>query len=191
MADTTQDPQDILDDIRTRLGSPPEIGEYSSHLEGWLKAYLAAGRPLTPLLHLPFAWQAPICECLCGVGGYATSALGVRVTLRCQAPEVHIETGKRSVPAPMRVATDGAWVKGRGLGRTLHLTTVLHEGEEVDLDAFYALAALRRWSASAWTEILRASSSSLPQTDAIVEAGYTVAGAAVGPTVRKSKKGKD
>ena len=190
MPDNTTDPQTIIDDLRARLGSPPAVGEYSSMLEDWLRAYLAAGGRVTPLLQLPFAWQAPLCECLCGVGDYALSALGVRLTLRCQVEHLDIETGKRAIPAPMRTEADGSWVKGRGIGRTLHLSTGLDQGDEIELDAFYSLAALRRHCASAWHEQLRASSSSLPQADDLVEVAVTVAGGGPKPVVKSAPKKK-
>ena len=181
--------EEILNSLKTSLGSPPAIGEYNSQLERWVREYLAAGKPITELLVLPFVWQAPICECLCAVGDYAMAALGIRVKLRCQASEVWIETGKKVIPAPLRTQADGAWTKGRGIGRTLHLSTRLTDGDEVELDAFYALAALRQHCSAAWHEAVRTQSSSVPQTDRIVEVSYTVAGGAA-PTITKSKKVK-
>lgn len=165
----------VIDDIRGRVSHPPHAGEYSEQLLAYVREYLASGRPLTDLLRLPPVWWIPIAEILQEVGEYAHARLGLTVTLRCAVEgPVHIETGKRYIPPPIRHSSDGAMTRGHGIGRSIHLSEQLVRDEEIDLDPFFAVVALRAHCASCYPEEAL-SSESLPHEDRLVVAGYRLA----------------
>ena len=162
---------DIALDLKRRLGSPPSKKQrYSSLLAEWVEKYFTDRQPLTPLLGLPVAWQIPILSAVCGLGDYESVSLGVMVRLRNEFEEpIHVQVGNRTIQPPPKMGRDGAWVNSKGLGRTIQIHRTVGPDEEIELSAFWAIAALRQHCADVYPPMLRETSASVPRENRLVE----------------------